>query len=124
MIGIGQSAGKGRSVFAWKHILAGTLLDEAPVVVIPAAEMEHLHRTILRDYYFKWGPDDTEAALLLGTFALCNHSYQPNAVFIRNLERTTIAFFAHRDIVPGEEITINYHGDPDSQEPVGFSVKP
>lgn len=124
MIGIGQTAGKGRGVFAWKHIPAGTLIDEAPVIIVPAAEMEHLDRTVLRDYYFKWGPDDTEAALLLGTFALCNHSYQPNAVFIRNLEQTTIAFFARRDIVPGEEITINYHGDPDSQEAVGFLVKP
>lgn len=124
MIGIGQTADKGRGVFAWKHIPAGTLIDEPPVVVVPAAEMEHLHRTILRDYYFEWGPGETEAALLLGTVALCNHSYQPNAVYIRNRERATIAFFARRDIVPGEEITINYHGDPDSREPVGFSVKP
>ena len=120
MIGIGQSAGKGRGVFAWRHIPAGTLIDEVPVVVVPAAEMEHLRRTVLRDYYFEWGPDETEAALLLGTFALCNHSYEPNAIYIRNVEQRTIVFFARRDIVPGEEITINYHGDPSSQEPLSF----
>lgn len=123
-MGIGQTEGKGRGVFAWKHIPAGTLIDEAPVVVVPAAEIEHVRRTILRDYYFEWGPDESEAALLLGTFALCNHSYQPNAVYVRNPERMTISFFARRDIVPGEEITINYHGDPDSQDPLKFPVKP
>jgi SET domain-containing protein len=122
MIGIGQTSGKGRGVFAWSKILAGTLIEEMPVVVVPATQIEDLHRTVLRDYYFKWGPDRNEAALLLGTFSLCNHSYEPNAVYVPIPERMTIAVFARRDITPGEEITINYHGDPESQNPVDFPV--
>lgn len=124
MIGIGQTAGKGRGVFTWAHIAAGTLIEEAPVVVIPAAQIESLDRTSLGDYYFLWGPDQAEAAVLLGTCSLCNHSYQPNAVFVPNPEHMTIAFFALRDIVPGEEVTLNYHGDPASEEPVSFQLAP
>ena len=123
MIGIGQTAGKGRGVFAWRHISAGTLIEEAPVIVIPAAEIEHLKSTVLHDYYFEWGPDESEAALVLGTFSLCNHSYDSNAFYVRNPERLTISFFARRDIAPGEEITTNYNGDPDSREPLRFPVK-
>ena len=121
MIAIGETADKGRGVFAWTHIAAGTLIEEAPVVVVPAAQIEHLRHTVLRDYYFEWGPDWTEAALLLGTFSLCNHSSQPNAVYVRNSEQMMIAFFALRDIAPGEEITTNYNGDPGSQSPIIFS---
>lgn len=124
MIGIGQTDSKGRGVFAWKHIPAKTLIEESPVVVIPAAEIEHLDRTSLGEYYFLWAPAATQAALLLGTCSLCNHSFQPNAIFVPNPELMTIAFFALRDIVPGEEITINYNGDPDSQAPISFPPEP
>ena len=124
MIGIGQTDGKGRGVFAWKHIAAGTLIEEAPVVIVPASQIEHLRRTALRDYYFEWGSAWTEAALLLGTCSLCNHSSEPNAVYVRNPELMTISFFANRDIVPGEEITTNYNGNPDSQAPVRFPPEP
>ena len=124
MIGIGQTVDKGRGVFAWKQIRAGMLIEETPVVVVPAEQLEHLHRTVLRDYYFKWGADDADAALVLGAFSLCNHSYDPNTLFSSHCDRLTISFFARRDIAAGEEITINYHRDPDSRAPVDFPVKP
>ena len=123
MIGIGQTADRGRGVFAWRQIRAGTLIEEAPVIVVPAEQLEHLHRTVLRDYYFKWGPDDANAALVLGAFSLCNHSYDPNAVYIHHRDHLTISFLALRDIAAGEEITINYHRDPDSRAPLDFPVK-
>ncbi len=124
MISIGRTANKGRGVFAQTHIAARALIEEAPVIVIAADQIEPLRRTVLRYYYFEWGPDDTEGALVLGAFSLCNHSYQPNAVYVRNPERMTIAFFALRDIAPGEEITTNYHGEPDSQAPIWFPLAP
>ena len=123
MIGIGQTASKGRGVFAWSHISAGALIEEAPVIVVPAAEIEHLDRTVLGDYYFHWGLDETNAAFVLGTCSLCNHSYEPSAVFVANPERLTVSFFALREIAPGEEITTNYNGAPDSRKPLWFPVK-
>jgi len=67
MIGIGPTAGRGRGVFAWTLIAEGALIEEAPVVVLPAEQVEHVHRTVLDEYYFKWGPGWKEAAVLLGT---------------------------------------------------------
>jgi SET domain-containing protein len=124
MISTGHTASKGRGVFARTRIAAGALIEEAPVVVVPAAEVEHLDHTVLGNYYFLWGPDETEAALLLGICSLCNHSYQPNAVFVLNPEKMTIAFFARREIAPEEEITTNYNGDPESQESIWFPPEP
>ncbi len=124
MISIGHTASKGRGVFARTHIAAGALIEEAPVVVVPTAQIEHLDRTALCDYYFLWGPDEAEAALLFGMCSLCNHSYQPNALFVLNPGRMTISFFARRAIAPGEEITTNYNGDPDSQAPIWFPPEP
>jgi SET domain-containing protein len=40
---------------------------------------------------------------------LYNHSYQPNAQFIRDYPRRLMNFVAVRPITPGEEITINYN---------------
>lgn len=124
MISIGPAAGKGRGVFAERHIAAGTLIEEGPVVVVPRDQISLLSCTILAEYCFRWGEDESEVAVFLGTCSLCNHSFQPNAVFVLHPERSTIAFVARRDIARGEEITTNYHGDPDSTEPVWFSVVP
>ena len=41
----------------------------------------------------------------------------------RLLEAGTIRFVALRDIEAGEEVTTNYNGNPDSQEPVWFDVQ-
>jgi SET domain-containing protein len=123
-ISVGPAFGKGRGVFAREHIAAGKLIEEGPVVVVPRAQLSRLHCTVLAEYVFRWGPDEAEAALFLGTCSLCNHSFDPNAVFVLHPGRSTIAFVARRDIAPGEEITTNYHGDPDSQAPVWFAVVP
>jgi SET domain-containing protein len=37
-----------------------------------------------------------------------NHSAEPNAKFVRNIEALTMTFTALRDITAGEEITIDY----------------
>jgi len=124
MLVVGPSPGKGRGVFAGRRFLEGEIIDEAPVIVVPGPEIEHLERTVLQDYYFLWGDDEKDAALLLGLCALCNHSYQPNAVFALRPEAGTIRFIALRDIEPGEEITTNYSGAPDSDKRVWFDAQP
>jgi SET domain-containing protein len=124
MIVVGPSPGKGRGVFASRRIEAGETIEEAPVVVMSGAEIEHLDRTVLGDYYFLWGADEEDAALLLGLCSLCNHSYQPNAVFECQPEAGTIRFVALRTIEAGEEITTNYNGAPDNAKPLWFDVQP
>lgn len=124
MIVVGASPGKGRGVFASRRIQAGDIIEEAPVIVLPGAEIEHLERTVLQDYYFLWGADEKDAAILLGLCSLCNHSYQPNAVFLPCPETCTIRFVALRDIEAGEEVTTNYNGNPDNLKPVWFDAQP
>ena len=126
MIQVGESPGKGRGVFALRKISSGEIIEEAPVVIVPHAQMVHLDATTLGDYYFLWEPKgdaERDAALLLGLGSICNHSYEPNARFERRPLQLTIAFIALREIAPGEEVTINYNGDPTDREPVWFPLR-
>ena len=120
MIRVGQTQSKGRGVFASSAIHAGETIEEAPVVIVPAHQITQLDATVLGDYYFLWGENESEAALMLGTCSLCNHSFKPSARFELHPERQTIEFIALNDIASGEEVTINYNGEPDSREPVWF----
>ena len=60
-------------------------------------------------------------ALALGYGSLYNHSYQPNARYDDESGQTKV-FTAIRDIEAGEEITVNYNGEPEDESPVGFEV--
>ncbi len=71
MIRIGNSHGKGRGVFALRSITSGETIEEAPVVIVPEGEVGHLDATVLGDYYFLWGEDEKQAALLLGGGLCC-----------------------------------------------------
>jgi hypothetical protein len=110
----------GRGVFATEFIPIGTLIEIAPVIIIPADELKVIHHTVLHDYYFLWSDDGGEAALALGYGSLYNHSYKPNSEYYTNRETTSIDVFAIADIPAGEEITFNYNGMPFDETPVWF----
>jgi uncharacterized protein len=112
--------GKGLGVFARRPIRAGEEIERVPVLVLPLAEIQHqAGPNRLVDYCFLWGRGTI--AVALGYGSLYNHSYQPNARYDDKANRTKV-FTAIRDITAGEEITINYNGDPDDREAVGFKV--
>ena len=90
------------------------------MVVVPYSEREYLEKTVLDNYYYKWGGNLEDAALSLGYGSLYNHSYEPNAVYVKNIEEFVIDFVALRDIEEGEEITVNYNGRPDDKSPLWF----
>src|SRR5436853_1954977 len=103
---------KGRGVFATAPITAGTLIEAAPVIIVPAAQCTLLDKTILHDYYFHWDGDpdgDGSGAVALGLVALCNHSRRPNARVRRNLAQETLDLVALTPILAGDEITIDYN---------------
>lgn len=112
----------GRGIFATQPIQKGELIHEAPVIVSPSKEYKYLKKTIMMEYVFWWGEDLDDCALALGYGSLFNHSYTPNALYKLNLKNNTVDFFAHKDIKVGEEILINYNGDPDDDEPMWFDV--
>ncbi|HEX8203993.1 MAG TPA: SET domain-containing protein [Isosphaeraceae bacterium] len=109
--------GKGRGVFARRLIRKGAIIERVPVIVLPAEEV--VGGTTLANYSFQWGRG--QAALALGYGSLYNHSYRPNARYW-DVGPQTKEFTALRDIVPGEEITVNYHGKPRSRSAVWFEV--
>jgi SET domain-containing protein len=102
---------RGRGVFARERIVAGTVVEAAPVIIVPATECGLLDRTILYNYYFHWDGDpdgEGRGALGLGLVSLCNHASRPRARVDRNFAQHTLDLVAITDIGPGEEITINY----------------
>lgn len=112
--------GKGRGVFARREIAEGEEIERVPVLVFPESALWcQGRRTALADYAFLWGRGTV--ALALGYGSLYNHSYRPNARHDDRPPRTKV-FTALRPIGAGEEITINYNGDPDDRDPVGFPV--
>jgi SET domain-containing protein len=103
---------KGRGIFATGKIAAGTVIEEAPVVVLSAADCAALDRTILYEYYFHWDGDpdgDGRGALGLGLVTLCNHSSRPKARVTRNLDRDTLSLVALLPLDAGDEVTIDYN---------------
>jgi SET domain-containing protein len=105
---------KGRGVFAGAPIAAGTLIEAAPVVVVPPAQCHMLDQTILHDYYFSWDGDpasggEGSGAVALGLVSLCNHSRRPCARVRRNVAQGTLDLVALAPIAAGEEVTIDYN---------------
>lgn len=120
---IDSSAKGGRGVFSTKFITKGALIETCPVISMPKKARLKLDQTRLHDYYFIWGESDQRCALVLGYGSLYNHDYQPNAEYEPDYERDVLRFYARRDILAGEEITVNYSGDPDGNIPLWFESR-
>lgn len=120
LIEVRRSRSKGRGIFATAFIPKGTIFEQAPVLVMPAKELEvDQEDTVLSHYTFAWGKNSVAVALGFGS--LYNHSYSPNACY-EDVSGQMKNYIAIRDIEAGEEVTINYNGDADSKEPVWFDV--
>jgi SET domain-containing protein len=120
MIEVKRVTGKGRGVFARRRIRAGEVIERVPVLVFPIAALDDaMDGPGLDAYCFLWSR--STVALALGYGSLYNHSYRPNATYDDEGRRTKV-FKALRDIPAGEEITVNYNGDPNDLSPVGFKV--
>jgi SET domain-containing protein len=112
--------GKGRGVFARRPIPKGTVIEQVPVILVPLryvngrAPVPELARVcFVRDRKL--------AQIALGYGSLYNHSYSPNAHY-EDEDGPSLLFRSLRAIEKGEEITINYNGDPKDRGSVGFKV--
>jgi uncharacterized protein len=110
----------GRGVFSHKPLLPGELVEKAPLVLINNRENELLKQTILYHYYFLVQDKENPVAIGLGYSSLYNHACPSNASYHIDLHRKLIKIKAARLIVAGEEITINYNGEPGDVAPVFF----
>lgn len=108
--------GKGRGVFALRDIAEGEVIEKVPLLVVT---WDDIAESELSDYAFVYGVK--KCAIALGYGSLYNHSFKPNARY-DDVGRKTKVFSAVREIAAGEEITVNYNGDPDNTDAVEFDV--
>jgi SET domain-containing protein len=111
LIEVRASPGRGRGVFACEAIAPGTVIEAAPVIIVPGADCPALDPTVIYEYYFHWDGDpdgEGRGAVGLGLLTLCNHSSRPCARVDRNYARLTLDLVAIDPIRPDEEVTIDY----------------
>ena len=117
-IQVRKSDKHGRGVFATEYISRNEVIEVCPVIALNKEDTLKIDETILFNYYYEWV--NKNAAFALGYGSLYNHSYQPNAQYEKNFDENTITIKSLKEILEGEEITVNYNSDPNSKEKVWF----
>ena len=105
---IQESAKRGRGVYSSVSFEVDDLIEICPVIVCPPSDYEHIHNSILHDFYFLWGKDYDHYAIALGYGSIYNHSSQPNAKMVMDLDKNTIDVYCIKAINPGDEILFDY----------------
>ena len=118
-----ESPAKGRGMFTNKLILADTIIEVAPVIVMSAADRLLLDKTLLHDYIFEWGTDKTQCCMALGFVPIYNHSYNSNCEYFMDYSTSTIMLKTVKNIEAGEEVFINYNGDFNDKTALWFEAK-
>lgn len=123
-IGSSKIPNAGRGVFATRNIRKGELIERCPAIPFSIDDPANADGSLLLRYFFYFGSGKNVKkglAVLFGYGSLYNHSYEPNAKYIRRPSRKIMDFVAIRNIKKGQEITTNYNlGDPnDKNVPYG-----
>lgn len=120
---IDDTENKGLGVFTDKVIVAGTIIEESPVIVMRSEDRIHIDKTLLHDYIFEWEPVDKKlCCMALGYIPIYNHDSNANCEHTMDYKHNTIFIKAMRDIDTGEELTINYNGDWNNKQSVWFNT--
>lgn len=119
----------GRGVFASKNIRRGETVEMCPVIPVSRNDPSNVDGGIIIRYFFYFGPGrklKTALAMVLGYGSLYNHSYEPNAKYVRRISKKVVEFVSVKNIRKGQEITVNYNfGNPnDKNKPWGHHSIP
>ena len=118
-----NTAEKGRGMFTDEAIDADTVIEIAPVIVLPKHDRQHVDKTLLHDYIFEWGDTKEESCIGLGMISIYNHSYKSNCEYYMDYDEHSMMLKTVRPVNAGEELTINYNGDWNDEKKIWFDVK-
>jgi len=122
-IEIRKTKNKGRGVFASRDFKPGEIVESCPVINVSPKERKKCEDTILAYYIYPWR-STRSGSVVLGYGSIYNHSYHPNADWKQNFKAEAMVYRAIKPIKKGEEITVNYNGEPDDQTEIDwFEVK-
>jgi len=119
---IANSIKRGRGVFTAQDIPKNSVIEISPAIVMNHKDRKLLDQTLLHDYIFEWGQNQSQCCMALGYVAVYNHSYQSNCEYEMDYDRELITVKTVRFIQSGEELFINYNGDWDNQKKVWFET--
>ena len=102
-------------MFATRRFDRGQVIERCPVLVLSSDDADATDDTALQPYLYEWGSDGESRALPLGYGAIYNHSLEPNAWCEMDHEAGEMMVVALREIAPGEEILVNYNGEPEDR---------
>jgi len=110
---------KGRGVFALKDFKAGEVIENCPVIVFTPKERKVLEKTYLNYYIYPWR-STRSAAIAFGYGSIYNHSFEPNADWKQDFKKGVMVYKAIKPIKKGEQILVNYNGEPDDKTEVDW----
>ncbi len=120
---IANAGKKGKGVFTQRDIPTGTVVEIAPVIVLKARDRKRCEDTKLYYYIFEWGNKGRKGAIGLGYVSMYNHASPATCEYEMNYEDETISVIVMRDVLAGEELTINYSAGWDDWKPVWFDTE-
>ena len=110
----------GVGVFCLDNILKDEIIEICQLIILNEKDTQIIDNTFLYNYYFSW--EKNGSAICLGSGSLYNHSIEPNAKYIKEFDDNKITFIAIKDIKKGEEVLVNYNGNPNSNKKVWFEL--
>ncbi|MFX1572250.1 MAG: SET domain-containing protein [Promethearchaeota archaeon] len=118
---------KGKGVFAKEFIPKGRIIDIAHIILISNKDWNLIEKTVLSNYSFEWDDPkfrgEFDSAISLSVSQFINHSYDPNVEYIYDYKNKCIEYITLRNISKGEEITVNYNGEPYNDSSMWFEVE-
>lgn len=112
---------KRRSVFACQEIAAGEVVERSPVVPCPQIRPPRSARRCWASTS-SGGATTIHCASCWGLGAYSTTATMPNTEYTRDYAGSEMIFTALRPISTGDELTINFNGFIDCQDPVWFDV--
>lgn len=120
---VAPSVQRGRGVFTTEPIVAETIIEISPVLVLSKDDRTKAEETVLYNYIFEWGEAYEMGALGMGYISIYNHSYQSNCYYEMDFENELMTIKTLHPIAAGEELFINYNAVPDDTTPIWFDVQ-